>query len=196
MKSPRYLYSLGIYIGIYFCMLNANRHSQEVGGRHKMVLTDSVCHTASVAIPGKPEALFNYVADGVRLGEWAFGSWNTKESGDGIFSGKSLFDGKDTYIRVVPYLPMLQVDFEVGSTPRDLLPRITARILPPTAVEVSEGSCLLSIISWRVSGFSDQRWRMLCSAHEAEVFRLRHSFLESQLAPANSGLVRRDRQFP
>lgn len=148
-----------------------------------MLLTDALIHTASIPIAAKPSALFGYVSDGRRLGEWAFGSWNTRLFKDDVYIGQSLFDGKELYIRVKPYPPMLQIDFEVGRAPDQLLPRITARILPPELVGISEEHSLFSIISWRTKDIPDERWRLTCAAHEAEVFRLRHAFSVAGNAP-------------
>jgi hypothetical protein len=140
-----------------------------------MLLTDPVLHSASIHIDGEAGRIFSLLSDGDLLGKWAFGSWGNVSIDGGLFKGSSLFNGGDTYVRIVPNPSILQVDYLVG-TPDRLLPRIVARVVRGEQVGRDASSSLVTMLSWRTSGMDDERWRLTCSAHEAEVFRMKHVF--------------------
>jgi len=139
-----------------------------------MLLTDTLCHSSSIEIKAEASMAFEFMKQGKALGQWAFGSWNTELFKDDIFIGTSMFDGNRTYVRIVPHASGRQIDYELGSTPSLLLPRIVARVCDGEMMGISKSACVVSVISWRIGGVSDDRWRLTCSVHEAEVFRLRY----------------------
>lgn len=139
-----------------------------------MVLTDELCHTASIAIKAPADAVFDFLRDEEKLGRWTFGSWGTHHFRPGVACGTSLFDGTPTYINISAHRHNLQVDYAVGKNPDELVSRISARVLDGVFFDGGKGSCAVTMISWRTRGISDETWRLICAAHEAEVFRLRH----------------------
>jgi hypothetical protein len=139
-----------------------------------MLLTDTLCHSSSIEVQAEAAVAFEFMKQGKALGQWAFGSWNTEPFKGDIFIGMSLFDGNRTYVRIVPHESVRQIDYELGSTPELLLPRIVARVFDGEMMGISKSACIVSVISWRTGGVSDDRWRLTCSVHEAEVFRLRY----------------------
>lgn len=139
-----------------------------------MILTDRVCHTATIDINVQPRVAFDFLKDGLALGKWTFGSWETTQDENGLISGLSLFGGDATYIRIYPYPDNLQIDYAVGKDPDQLLTRITARIMDGAIMGATEQSCFVTMISWRTGDVADSTWRLICAAHEAEVFRLKH----------------------
>ena len=86
--------------------------------------------SAEVAVPAAQA--FEYLADGIRQGEWTLGCWDRERVGDDLFRGRSLYDGATAYVRVLPRRELLLVDFEVGASPDALVPR--GRSLPEREV--------------------------------------------------------------
>lgn len=54
-----------------------------------MMTQDPYCHTTSIAVNRPAEEAFRYMADGIKQGEWAFGSWDREQIGAGLFKGTS-----------------------------------------------------------------------------------------------------------
>ena len=90
------------------------------------------------------------------------------------FIGKSLYEDLEVYCRLNANRDLLQMDYEVGDDPAHLVPRIISRVIPGEHIGRDAGSCLLSMISWRSAAMSEERWRLTCASHEAEIFRIRH----------------------
>ena len=137
-----------------------------------MATTDLAHSVASICSAPARDA-FSYLADPVRLGEWALGCWGAVASGPGIVRGTSLFDGVDTFARPLPHDGQLLVDYEVGDDPDRLVRRITARVVPGEVLGESPSRSLVVLTGWRVGWMDDERWRRLVVAHEAEILLLR-----------------------
>jgi len=118
--------------------------------------------TAEVAVPA--EQAFDYLADGIRQGEWTLGCSDRERVGDDLFRGRSLYDGRETYVRVLPRRELLLVDFEVGSSADALVPRISARVRPR-----GERACVVTLMAWRTPDQDDESWRRVRDLHRAEI---------------------------
>lgn len=134
-----------------------------------MVSEDRYCHTASIAVAAPAQDAFEYLADGLRQGEWTLGASNRRDIGDGLFVGTSIFDGSETYVRIVPEPEHLLVACSVGPTPDRLLPRIWLRVLPGGDVEQPEAACVVTLLAWRPADQSEDSWRLTRATHETEV---------------------------
>ena len=139
-----------------------------------MNLSDSLCHTATLPISAPAQEAFEFLTDSEMMGQWAFGAWGLKPAGNDTFIGKSLYEDLEVYCRLNANRDLLQMDYEVGDDPAHLVPRIISRVIPGEHIGRDAGSCLLSMISWRSAAVSDERWRLTCASHEAEIFRIRH----------------------
>ena len=139
-----------------------------------MNLTDPLCHTATLPIAAPAEEVFEFMGDLEMMGQWAFGAWGLKPAGNGIFVGQSLFEDVAVYCRLRAERELLQLDYAVGEDPDNLIPRIISRVIPGAYLGRSADSCLLSLIAWRSEAASDERWRLTCASHEAEIFRIRY----------------------
>jgi hypothetical protein len=133
-----------------------------------------LAHSVSSLCSAPARHAFAYLADPVRLGEWALGCWGAVASGAGIVKGTSLFDGTDTFARPLPDDGNLLVDYEVGDDPQRLVRRITARVVPGDVLGEPPSRSLVVLTGWRAGWMDDERWRQLVVAHEAEVLLLRH----------------------
>jgi hypothetical protein len=75
---------------------------------------DPYCHTSSIAVARPAEIVFDIMADGLKQGKWAWGSFDRREIEPGLFVGRSVFDGKDTFVSLHVNRTRLMVDYEVG----------------------------------------------------------------------------------
>ena len=142
-----------------------------------MVSEDPYCHTASISVATPPQTAFAYLADGLQQGEWTLGATGRRKVGDALFVGTSIFDDRETYVRIIVVPEHLLVICWVGSAPEALIPRIWIRVVPPEHLEQPEVTCVVSLLAWRPTNQSDESWRLTRATHEAEVFLIR-GFLE------------------
>jgi hypothetical protein len=138
-----------------------------------MILTDSLCHTATIRIAAPAPRVFDFLADGQKLGKWSFGCWQTKALPDGVFTGTNLMTGSSTFVRIDADPERLQIDYAVGRSAEALTPLIIARVLPGAMMGEADENSFASLIVWRGTA-PEERWRQICAAHELEMFRIRH----------------------
>lgn len=132
--------------------------------------SDRHCHSATILVEAEPEKAYEFMADGVKGGNWALGSWDRRQVGGNLFAGTSLYDGTEIFVAVHGDRERLIVDYGAGTDPQDLPVRTMARIIPGPAVGRAPGTCLVSLISWRLERMDDDRWRRLCVSHETEMY--------------------------
>jgi hypothetical protein len=120
-------------------------------------------HCASVLCAVPAARALDYLADGLQLGRWALGCWDTEPAGDGVVRGRSLFDDSPSWVRPVADRARMTVVYHVGGAPDALQPRIRA------VVEPAEGACRISLHATRAPGMDDARWLRLVRCHEVEV---------------------------
>ncbi|MBI2157943.1 MAG: hypothetical protein HYU26_13725 [Candidatus Rokubacteria bacterium] len=123
--------------------------------------------TAECAVPAA--RAFGFLVDGAMLGRWALGCWQTEARGEGLFVGRSLFDGGEVWVRPVGDERLLTVDYHVGASPDALLPRIMARVVPGPVAGRRADTCLVSLLAWRGREMDDTRWHRLVACHEVEI---------------------------
>ena len=134
-----------------------------------MVSEDRHCHSASVEVAAPAEEAFDYLADGLRQGDWTLGAVERREVADGLFVGRSMFDGSEVYVRIAADRDHLLVACSVGPAPDRLLPRIWVRVVPGRDLERPAGTCVVTLLAWRPAGQSDDSWRLTRVSHEAEI---------------------------
>jgi hypothetical protein len=127
--------------------------------------------TAAVAVPAG--TAFAYLADGLKQSEWTLGSWDRERLGDGLFRGTSLFDGSDTYVRLCPDEESLLIDYWVGPSPEHMLRVNSARIVPGPAIGRPEGTCLVTLLKWRMPSQSDEDWARACVTFDTEIHMIK-----------------------
>ena len=135
-----------------------------------MTMTDRYCHTATAEVAVDAETAFTFMSDGIKQGQWALGSWERRQVKQGLFVGISQFDYKETYVQISADPVRLLVDYSVGRSPKALLPRNSARIVPGPATKRNEKTCLVTLMTWRLADMADEAWEQLCVTHETEVF--------------------------
>lgn len=134
-------------------------------------------HCASVLCKVPAHQAFAFLADGLALGQWALGSWQTAPVGDGVVRGLSLFDDQPTWVRPVGDLASLTITYHVGSSPDSLRPRISAVVQAGETMGHGANCCRVSLHALREPGMDDARWLRLVRCHEVEVL-----LIEARLA--------------
>jgi len=128
-----------------------------------------LCHAATVAVDVPAEEALAFMADGIALGRWAMGCWNTRRAGANLFVGHSLFDQSEGWVRIAVDRKLLNVDYHVGPSPARLKHQNTARVIPGADVGRNPRTCLVTLLAWRPGDMSDADWNRICLTHEAEM---------------------------
>ena len=138
-----------------------------------MVIVDRYCHTATAEVAVEAATAFTFMSDGIKQGRWALGSLERREVEKRLFVGISLFDAKETWVRISADRERLLVDYFVGRSAEALLLRNSARIMPGPATKRGEKTCLITLMTWRLSDMTDQAWEQLCVTHKTELFMIK-----------------------
>ena len=136
-------------------------------------MIDPYCHSSSVMVERPAEVAFEIMADGVKQGQWAWGSADRVEVEPGLFRGASIFTGRTTFVRLHVDRPRLQVDYDVGPSKEAMQFRNMARVLPGALLKMGEGKCVVTLITWRLATHSDAEWTQSGTIHEAEMFMIK-----------------------
>ena len=136
-------------------------------------MQDPHCHTSSIEVAVPAATAFEIMADGIKQGDWAWGSFHRKEVEPGIYSGTSVFDGGETLVRLKVNRENFTVDYEVGRTKDKMVFRNHSRVIPGPLVGRDANSCIVSLMSWRLASHTQQQWEQLCTVHEAEMFLIK-----------------------
>lgn len=136
-------------------------------------MEDPFCHTSSIKVDRPAEAAFEIMSDGLKQGRWAWGSSDREEVEPGLFLGRSVFTGQEKYVRLHVDRPRLVVDYEVGATKDVLQFRNMSRVIPGAVLGLDAGSCVVTLLTWRLASQSDADWTEFGCIHEAEMFLIR-----------------------
>ncbi|HET8587051.1 MAG TPA: hypothetical protein VFM74_04160 [Candidatus Limnocylindria bacterium] len=132
-------------------------------------MSGGLVHATAVEVAVSAERAFEYLSDGLKQSEWALGSWNREEVGEGMFRGTSLFTGEPTYVRILASRELLLVDYEVGPAP-DRLHRVnSARVIAGPALARGTETCVVTLIKWRLPDQDDDSWRHACATFDTEI---------------------------
>jgi hypothetical protein len=103
------------------------------------------------------------------MARWNLGLSSCRELEPGLFTGASLFDGAQGWVRIVAVPGLDAVDYHVGASPERLVPRIHARVVDGAPLGHDAGTCVVTLLAWRDGGMTDERWRRLVCTHETEI---------------------------
>ena len=133
----------------------------------------ALSHSVTALIEAPAELTFAFLADPLKVGNWALASMQAQPADDpGIYRGRSLFDGAQNYFAVTAHPQLLLVEYSVG--PREALrPRIRAQIMRSESVGLAETSCYLTLTAWRPADMPAARWSRLCAAHNVEIWLIK-----------------------
>lgn len=136
-------------------------------------MQDRHCHTSSITVNRPAEIAFDIMSDGVRQGEWAWGSANRAEEAPGLFVGTSVFTGKKTWVRLNVDPARFQVDYEVGGSPEAMQFRNMSRVIPGDLLKIGADKCVVTLLTWRLATQTDAEWEQMGCIHEAEMYLIR-----------------------
>jgi len=134
---------------------------------------DSFCHSSSVSVDRPAEMAFEIMSNGLKQGTWAWGSFDRREIEPGLFVGRSVFTGKETFVRLFSDRARLVVDYEVGPSPETMQLRNMSRVVPGPLLKMGAEKCVVSLLSWRLATQSDADWAQFGCIHEAEMFLIK-----------------------
>lgn len=126
---------------------------------------DDRAHSASVVCRVPAAVALAFLADGLQLGRWALGCWQTVAVGGGVVRGQSLFDGQPAWVLPVVDACAGSVAYHVGGAADALTPRIRATVQP----EPGGTACRIGLHAERSPDMDDARWLRLVRCHEVEV---------------------------
>ena len=136
-------------------------------------MQDPHCHSSSILVERPAAAAFELMADGLKQGQWTWGSFQRRQVAPGLFVGHSVFTGRDTYVRLFPDRERLLVDYEVGPSPEAMVFRNMSRVIPGEVLQLGAGRSVVTLLSWRNGGQDDARWTQTGTVHEAEMFLIK-----------------------
>jgi hypothetical protein len=136
-------------------------------------MIDPHCHSSSILVDVPAERAFGIFADGLRQGQWTWGSYDRKRIADNLFEGTSVFDGKKAYVRVLPDAEHLWVDYEVGPSAEATAFCNSARVIPGPKLGYRDDQCVVTLWSWRKNTQTDAAWERLGTIHEAEMYLIK-----------------------
>ncbi|WP_347556479.1 hypothetical protein [Robbsia sp. KACC 23696] len=136
-------------------------------------MQDPYCHTSSILIEKSADVAFEIMSDGLKQGQWTWGSFDRSEAAPGVFVGTSVFSGKKTYVRLHVDRARLQVEYDVGGSPETMQLRNISRVIPGPQLKLSENVSVVTLMSWRLATQSDADWTQFCCIHEAEMFLIK-----------------------
>lgn len=145
-----------------------------------MYTGDTYCHSSSIEVQVPVMIAFDYLSDGVAQGDWTLGSMQREKLEENLYSGVSMFDGAKLIIRINADRENHVIYYHVGPDVDKLQPRNMVRILDGDMIGKEEGSCLVTLLSWRNHAADEQRWKMTCVSHETEMFIIKNR-LENML---------------
>ena len=131
---------------------------------------DAWCHTGSIEIQCDASTAIAYVADGIKQGEWALGSIDRREIGEGLFEGTSMFGAGTEYIRIRVDDDNQVVYYDVGHSLDDMRTLNVIRVVSGPVLGGEAESCVMTLLSWRVQGTPDEAWSRNCVSHETEMY--------------------------
>jgi hypothetical protein len=139
-----------------------------------MYTGDTNCHSSSCRVDVNAQLAFDYLSDGVAQGDWTLGSMNRKKIGDDLYSGISIFNGAELYIRIDADPSRFCIYYHVGLDQDNLQPRNMVRVLPGSVLDRTDDECLVTLLTWRSSSADDDKWKLTCVSHETEMFIIKN----------------------
>lgn len=136
-------------------------------------MIDPHCHSSSIMVERPAAVAFELMSDGLKQGQWAWGSLNRTEVEPGLFAGTSTFTGKQTFVRLHVDRPRFQVDYEVGATKDAMQFRNMSRVIPGELLRMSPDRCVVTLLTWRLETQTDAEWIQFGTIHEAEMFLIK-----------------------
>ena len=127
-------------------------------------------HESSIEIAVPAEQAFAYIASGMKQGEWALGSWNRRDAGDGIFVGTLA-------VRRLRALdpPERPPRPAAGRVRHRHAPRTTCArwsgvgVVPGPVLGLADDHCVVTFTIWRGAAMDDAGWELMSHTFPTEL---------------------------
>jgi hypothetical protein len=139
-----------------------------------VIYVDPHCHTASIRVEVPAQAAFEYLADGLKQGEWALGGQGKRAIGEGLYAGTSMFHGGPSYVRPHPDPERLTITYEVGPSLDEMRAITQSRVVPGPTLNDDAGSCVITFASWRRVDQDDAAWTLHAQIFNLEVHTIKN----------------------
>ena len=136
-------------------------------------MQDPHCHTSSIMVERPAEVAFAIMSEGLKQGQWTWGSYQRREVKPGLFVGQSLFSGKDTYVRLNVDRARFIVDYDVGPSEEAMQFRNMSRVIPGDVLKMGKDKSVVTLLTWRLATQDDAAWQQISAVHEAEMFLIK-----------------------
>lgn len=136
-------------------------------------MQDPHCHSSSIMVERPASVAFEIMSEGLKQGQWTWGSFQRREMKPGLFVGQSVFSGKDTYVRLDVDRKRLLVDYEVGPSEEAMQFRNMSRVIPGDILKMDADKCVVTLLTWRLATQDDAAWTQISTVHEAEMFLIK-----------------------
>lgn len=136
-------------------------------------MQDPHCHTSSIMVERPAEVAFAIMSEGLKQGQWTWGSYQRREVKPGLFVGQSLFTGKDTYVRLNVDRARFIVDYDVGPSEEAMQFRNMSRVIPGDVLKMGGDKSVVTLLTWRLTTQDDASWAQISAVHEAEMFLIK-----------------------
>ncbi len=137
-----------------------------------MIPVPAMAHAATCFVRVPAMTAYEFLVDPAALSRWSLGCMDLVEVGNGIYTGRSLFDGGQGWLSIDSDQSRFLVDYHVGTLEkRD--PRISARVIPGPVCGFDADTCYVTLVAWRTETMNDERWRRLCASHDAEIWLIK-----------------------
>src|SRR5688572_9591559 len=111
---------------------------------------NDLCYTVTAEVAAPARVASDYLADGSKIGDWALGALAAKRVGTSdVFKS----DEHGIAFRVDADPRRLAIDYHVGASEKNLVMRISTRVIPGETLGRSGGTCLVSMAAWRPQSF-------------------------------------------
>lgn len=133
-------------------------------------------HCATVSCKATFDEVFDFMGDGIALGGWALGTFDTVRVDAETVRGRSLRTGEERYVRPIADRGRGVIVYQVGSDhedPTSMVPWIWAIIQPAERIGGPAGTCLLSMITWRAPFITDEYWHQIQVGHDLEILLIK-----------------------
>ncbi len=139
-----------------------------------MYTGDVSCHSSTCEVAAATSYAFEYLSDGVAQGDWTLGSMERRKIGENLYSGTSIFNQVELFVRIDADPERLMIFYHVGTDVSQLQPRNVIRIVPGSVIGKTDELCLVTLLSWRDANVDDDRWKLTCVSHETEMFIIKN----------------------
>ena len=123
-----------------------------------------------------------FLASPERLSSWAVGMSATTVHPDGAIEGAFPGTNQPIWARIDADRGRATIHYHLGADRDSLVARIMVRVVPGIALGADPGSCVVSLIAWRLETMDHTRWEGLKAGHESEIREIKR-LIESAPRP-------------